>query len=272
MSTETALFHDTVWSYYAQHGRHELPWRQPEKDGSYAAYPIVLSEMMLQQTQVKRVIPKFTAFLSLFPTVESLAKAELGDVLRAWQGLGYNRRAKYLWQSAGIIAREHNGVYPNTTTELAQLPGIGINTAGAICAYAYDEPTVFIETNIRTVYIYHFFSSHDEVSDATIRKKVYETLPAGEPTRQWYWALMDYGAHLKQTEGNLNKLSKGYVKQSTFQGSKRQVRGLILRMLSNGSMNISDLRIAVDDERLEPVLDDLIAEGLVHKIGSNYHL
>ena len=222
-------FQQIVWGYYAERGRNELPWRQPEHDGSFDCYKIVVSEMMLQQTQVGRVIPKYKEFLRLFPSATELARAELGDVLRAWQGLGYNRRAKYIWQSAQYVASEYQGVYPGSIEKLIALPGIGSNTAGAICAYALNQTVVFVETNIRTVVIKHFFNETEKVSDNQIRGVVEQTLPKDSSVRLWYWALMDYGTHIKQTSGNLNKLSEAYVKQSDFEGSRRQIRGKILQ-------------------------------------------
>lgn len=265
-------FQEIVWGYYATHGRHDLPWRQANMPGEFDAYAILVSEIMLQQTQVGRVISKYQVFMQHFPTVQSLAYAELGDVLRVWQGLGYNRRAKYLWQAAQMIVRDHDGVVPRAMGELITLPGVGANTAGAICAYTYDEPVVFIETNIRTVMIYHYFSGKSGILESDIQRMVRDTLPTQKSPRQWYWALMDYGANLKQTKGNFNKLSKTYVKQSTFHGSKRQIRGRILHMLSKHSMTIQELHFALPDARLDLVLHDLVSEQLVCKTGASYHL
>lgn len=265
----TLEFQEQVWEYYGAHGRHDLPWRQPKHA---KPYDITVSELMLQQTQVARVIPKFVDFLAQFPDVDSLATAELGDVLRAWQGLGYNRRAKYLWQTAQMVRDSFGGTFPDTSEGLQQLPGIGVNTAGAILAYAYDLPAVFVETNIRTVYIHHFFASETTVTDTMIREKLAQTVPEHESIREWYWALMDYGTYLKQTVGNLNKLSKSYTKQSKFQGSRRQVRGAILRMLSMGAQTRSDLAETIMDDRLDSVLQELIRENLVKCSNNNYYL
>ena len=165
-------FQQTVWEYYDQSGRHSLSWRLPEPDGRFNPYKIMVSEVMLQQTQVSRVIVKYQQFLELFPTVTDLARAELGQVLTAWQGLGYNRRAKFLWQAAQMVEAEFAGVFPQDQKELTRLPGIGINTAGAIMAYAYDQPVSFIETNIRTVFIHHFFHDQQAVPDQLIMQIV----------------------------------------------------------------------------------------------------
>jgi A/G-specific adenine glycosylase len=126
---QKAEFLEILWKFYAQSGRGSLPWRQPEPDDSFDPYKIMVSELMLQQTQVARVIPKYQSFLEQFPDVQSLAMADLSDVLRVWQGLGYNRRAKFLWQAAGAI--DVLGNFPTTYEELVKLPGIGSNTAGA---------------------------------------------------------------------------------------------------------------------------------------------
>lgn len=263
-------FQAEVWDYYHSHGRHDLAWREEESDG-FDPYRIVLSELMLQQTQVGRVISKYHEFLDRFPTVQSLAEASLGEVLKAWSGLGYNRRAKFLWQTAGQVMQEYGGVFPDQLAQLAKLPGIGPNTAGAILAYAYNQPVVFVETNIRTVYIHHFFSGRTDISDKAILGLVAETLDKEHP-REWYWALMDYGAYLKRTVGNLNHRSKTYARQSTFEGSRRQIRGQVLRLLGTGQLTAAELAEQISDIRLSEVLDDLAKEQLVQLRGKKYSL
>ncbi len=262
-------FLETVWDFYARAGRDSLPWRSPEPDGSFNPYKIMVSELMLQQTQVARVIPKYPDFLGQFPSSQALAQAELGAVLRSWQGLGYNRRAKFLWQAAQAV--EARGTFPRELAGLVTLPGIGPNTAGAILAYAYNEPVVFIETNVRTVYIHHFFADSSGVDDAAIRLLVEQTLDR-EHSREFYWALMDYGSYLKATAGNVSSASKHYAKQSTFQGSRRQIRGQVLRSLHEGDLNLADIQAAIPDTRLESVLNDLLAEGLIRLEASEYRL
>lgn len=264
-------FQDEVWLYYDLHGRHELPWRLPDADGQFDPYKIMVSELMLQQTQVSRVIPKYLQFLELFPTVQSLANASLGDVLIAWQGLGYNRRAKFLWQAAQMVVGELGGTFPYGQKQLTALPGVGMNTAGAIMAYAYDQPVSFIETNIRTVYIHHFFHDQTSVADKDIEDLVRRSLPQ-TGGRQWYWALMDYGTHIKQMHGNKSQASKSYTKQSPFEGSKRKVRGAVIRYLSQRSGTAEEMAIAETDTRLLVVLDDLVREGLVHYEAGRYSL
>jgi len=259
-------FRETVWGFYRDQGRHDLPWRQTDDP-----YHILVSEVMLQQTQVSRVRTKYEEFLFAFPTIESLAEAPLGEVLRAWSGLGYNRRAQYLQQAAQYMTEFYTGSFPAGQKELEALPGVGRNTAGAILAYAYNRPVVFIETNIRTVYIHHFFNDKEAISDAELLPLVEATLDNESP-REWYWALMDYGAWLKQAVGNLNARSKHYAKQSKFTGSTRQIRGQVLKVLSDAALTKSQLRKHIPDKRLSGVLSDLLGEGLIQRRGNKLSL
>lgn len=263
-------FQATVWEHYRAHGRRDLPWRITQPDGSFDPYRILVSEIMLQQTQVPRVIPKFADFMVHFPAIDVLAAAPLAAVLTAWSGLGYNRRAKFLWLAGQRVMQEYGGQLPRTSAELVRLPGIGSNTASAVLAYAYNLPAVFVETNIRTVFIHHFFIGQLQVDDRDIRDLVARTLP--DDVRSWYWALMDYGTHLKQTEGNLNKSSKHYAVQSAFAGSKRQIRGQVLRSLAGKPQSEAVLSRTITDGRLPGVLADLRAEGLIEQIPGGYKL
>jgi A/G-specific adenine glycosylase len=267
-------FQDEVWRYYDAHGRHDLPWRLPDADGSFDPYKVMVSELMLQQTQVPRVIPKYRQFLELFPTVQVLAAASLGEVLVAWQGLGYNRRAKFLWQAAQMVVNELGGQFPRGQKELTQLPGVGMNTAGAIMAYAYDQPVTFIETNIRTVYIHHFFDDQEGVADKDIEELVRQSLEGMQDSggRNWYWALMDYGTHIKQVHGNKSRVSKSYIKQSPFHGSRRKVRGAVIRYLSQRPGTLEEMTDAENDPRLPEVLADLVQEGMVRDDAGRYTL
>jgi A/G-specific adenine glycosylase len=255
-------FQTAVWDYYHQHGRHDMLWRQPEADGFFDPYKIMVSELMLQQTQVSRVIPKYQQFLEQFPTIEALAKAQLGDVLRAWNGLGYNRRAKFLHVAAQQLITKYDGKFPDNQAELVKLAGIGQATASAILAYAFDQPVVFVETNIRTVFIHHFFDDRTDIPDKELLEIIKETLPE-EHSREWYWALMDYGSSLKKAVGNLNRQSKSYAKQSRFEGSLRQVRGQVLRSLGAGPRRLADLRSEITDDRLDGVVAALVQEGMI---------
>lgn len=236
-----------------------MPWREQP-----SPYWVLASEIMLQQTQVERVRPKFDAFVTQFPDVTALARAPLSTVLTAWSGLGYNRRAKFLWQAAQQIVAEHGGNIPETFEALVSLPGIGPNTAGAVLAYAFEQPVVFIETNIRTVLFHHFFETQPEqVTDQELRHIAAQVLDHQQP-REWYWALMDYGTFLKQTAGGRLSQSKHYKKQTTFKGSMREMRGRILKQLIAGQLTEVKLMSAVRaDERFQPALAALLQEGIV---------
>ena len=271
MRTDTTQFNEVLWTHYNAHGRHELPWRQPESDGAFDPYKILVSELMLQQTQVSRVILKFHEFIINFPTVGSLATAPLADVLKLWSGLGYNRRAKFLWLAAQKVVTDYAGVIPSALPELISLPGVGSNTAGAILAYAYNEPAEFLETNVRTVYIHHFFNDQTAVPDKLLLERLQATLDREHP-REFYWALMDYGSYLKQTVGNASKFSATYAKQSKFKGSKRQIRGQVLRALGDGPHTAQMLNEMIADDRLAAVLNDLVHENLINKTADGYRL
>jgi A/G-specific adenine glycosylase len=271
---KTAAFQKLVW----QKGRElyrDMPWRN-----NTDPYYVVVSEIMLQQTQVERVISKFIVFIERFPSLQSLADASLADVLAVWSGVGYNRRAKFLHDAAKKIMTDFEGAIPNTLAKLISLPGIGKNTAGAILAYSFNQPVVFVETNIRTVYFQHFFKDDMTVSDKELLQKVIETLPkinkqmtATLSYKQWYQALMDYGTYLKkQNAGQISK-SLHYKKQSMLKGSLREVRGQIIRVLTTADMNKTALKSMVNsDERFEPALDGLITDGLVVRTNTILHL
>ena len=231
-----------------------MPWRdQP------TLYYVLVSELMLQQTQVARVLTKFMEFTAAFPDIESLAASELTEVLRAWQGLGYNRRAQYLHRAAQAIAA---GAPVTTLNDLVELPGIGVNTAGAIINYAYQVPAPFIETNIRTVYLNHFFMDQTAVADRDILPIIEQTMDQANP-RQWFWALMDYGSELKaQGKGKLSA-SRHYTKQSQFAGSLRQMRGEILRRHVGGQPLAEITAELQDDPRFAAALDGLRQDGLI---------
>jgi len=260
-----AEFQEIVWQYSREYGRQGLPWREDP-----SAYNVVVSELMLQQTQVDRVVPKFLDFTRRFPDFVSLASAPLSDVLIAWQGLGYNRRAKYLHELAKTVSQF--GVLPHTIDELVRLPGIGKNTAGAILAYAFDQPVVYIETNIRTVFLHHFFADTFDVSDSELLPIIEQTLDVSEP-RAWYSALMDYGTHLKKQGLGRIDASKHYKKQPKFEGSVRQMRGAILRALTAGSLSRENLETKMNnDVRVDEALRQLLHERLVVHDSTTYEL
>lgn len=259
-----AIVHD----HYKRHGRRGLPWRKT-KDPYY----ILVSEIMLQQTQVDRVLPKYEVFLKRFGTVATLAKAPLGAVLGEWQGLGYNRRAKMLHESARRIIHDYGGVFPQDYNLLKGLPGIGPYTAGAIMAFAFNAPVPIIETNIRSVYLHHFYVDATEVSDRELLELVVRTLDTKNP-RRWYAALMDYGSHIKKTYGNPNKKSKHYTRQSAFKGSDREIRGAILRHLVETSATRVQLLKSLPFEgiRIDAQLEKLVGENLIEKKRTKYGL
>ncbi len=268
--TSIKSFQNIIWEYYAKH-RRQMPWRNPEPNGMYDPYKIMVSEIMLQQTQVQRVLPKYQEFLMFFPTVQYLAASDLAAVLKVWSGLGYNRRAKFLWAAAKDVVRLFDSLMPSSVEQLVRLPGIGPNTAAAIVAYAYDQPVVFVETNIRTVIIHHFFDQESNIADQVIRDIVEKSLPNAN-FRDWYYALMDYGSYLKATAGNKSRQAKVHAKQSTFHGSKRQIRGLILRCLAKSPLNLVDLSLKTNDERTATVCAELQKEGLIHLERKHYIL
>jgi A/G-specific adenine glycosylase len=224
---------------------------------------------MLQQTQVKRVIPKYHSWLKQFDSFEQLRCASVADLVQAWQGLGYNRRVLWMRQSAEIIVGEYGGRLPRDPGLLQQLPGIGPNTAGSLVAFAHNIPVVFIETNIRRVYIHEFFPDSDRVSDSSILGLVGKSLDYRRP-REWYYALMDMGADLAGRVPNPNRRSRHYGLQSKFEGSIRQLRGEVLRRMVDGRGNERSIGIA--DPRLGAVLADLVHEGFLEVQRGQYRL
>ena len=263
---EIRKFRKTIYSYYKEHGR-ELPWRQTQDP-----YHILVSEIMLQQTQVERVVEKYPTFVRQFQSFRVLADAPLRDVLAAWQGLGYNRRAASLKKISEIVTTKHGGNFEADLEFLTGLPGIGHNTACAVLAYAFNKPFGFIETNIRTVFIHFFFPDRDGIRDSEILPLVEQTLDRKNP-RAWYSALMDYGTMLKKTHGSTNPRSAHYQKQSAFKGSDRQVRGMILKTIITHS-RITDAQIMKElqlpAERALKALTALQKEGFVREIEGQY--
>jgi A/G-specific adenine glycosylase len=263
---EKTEFQELLW----QKGRElyrNMPWRDDVRP-----YYILVSELMLQQTQVERVKPKFEAFIKRFPNEKSLAMSPLSDVLSLWSGLGYNRRAKFLHEAAKKLMNDFDGLFPETSSELKSLPGVGQNTAGAILAYAFNQPVVFIETNIRTVYFHHFFPGKDQVSDADIQPIIEATLDKEHP-REFYWALMDYGAYLKSQQVGSIRASKHYKRQSKLEGSVRQVRGQIIKLLIEQDYVLKDLKEQyAGDERFTLALNGLLRDGLVNQINDRLYL
>lgn len=255
-----------VWTFYTKNQR-PMPWRSDVRP-----YYIVVSEIMLQQTQVDRVVPKFLAFIQQFPDFSSLATAPLARVLTAWQGLGYNRRARFLHELARTVVTQHGGDLPTTIDQLESLPGIGPATARSIAAFAFNQPVVFIETNIRSVYLHHFFADQTGITDAQLLPLIEQTLDVTNP-REWYWALMDYGVWIKKEFGNPSRRSRHHTKQSTFAGSNRQKRGQIIRYLtSHPTATLRALATAIDTTPKEAkmIISALLSDGLIVSISNRY--
>ena len=243
-------FKKTVLDFYSHSGR-SLPWRYIDNPDPWG---VLVSEFMLQQTQVKRVIPYWERWMKLWPQPEDLANASLEQVLKEWSGLGYNRRAKNLHNCSVEITKTYNGIVPRLPEQLIRLPGIGHYTAGAIACFAWNVPAVFIETNIRSVLLHFFFFDKTEVKDTELLSILQMCLDQANP-KQWYWALMDYGAELKKLTKNPCHKSAHYTKQSRFIGSKRQIRGVVIKTLSTrGPQNAGTLRREV--ENIVPALKD----------------
>ncbi|MDR0708246.1 MAG: A/G-specific adenine glycosylase [Treponema sp.] len=266
-----ARFKAEVYSYYEQCGR-TFPWRE-----NTAPWGVLVSEFMLQQTQTERVIPYFERWMPRWPTPEALHNASLEEALSAWVGLGYNRRCRFLKRCAAVITEEYGGRVPETPETLRSLPGVGAYTAGAIACFAYNHPSVFIETNIRAAAIHFFYdtpASSDPaeiplvISDREIAPML-ESVLDGESMRNprlWYWALMDYGANLKKLHVNPNRRSAHYTKQSKFEGSLRQIRGSVVRTLAReGASTIESLlrETAARKQKLYRALDGLQKDAMV---------
>lgn len=260
-STKNALdaFQKIIWHYY-KHRERDFAWRRVT-----TPYYVTVSEIMLQQTQTFRVAGKFEAFVEAFPDFQTLAQAPTAEIIRLWKGLGYNRRALALQKIAQRVMTEHNGVLPNDIATLETFPHIGKATARSIVTYAFNQPLAFIETNVRTVFIYFFFKDQAAVTDAMLEPLVAATVDQADP-RAWYYALMDYGVMLKKTVGNVSRLSAHYAKQSAFEGSDRQVRGMILQALLNQpGTAVVTLPALLDREsqRVYKILGDLEREGFI---------
>lgn len=252
-----ADFQQHVTAFYEAKGRHDMEWRH-----TTYLYKIVVSEVMLQQTQVPRVAVIYPKFIERFPDFAALAAAEQADLLAAWQGMGYNRRALNLQKLAGIIVDEYNGTVPHDPAVLATLPGIGPATSCSIAAFAFNRPVVFIETNIRRVFIHYFFEDDKIVDDSELLPLVAAMLP--ENSREWYWALMDLGTALKSSVKNPNQRSRHYTKQKTFEGSDRKIRGSVLKKMleqKRGSPDVFAKEMNEEPARVRGIMEKMAGEG-----------
>jgi A/G-specific adenine glycosylase len=227
---------------------------------------------MLQQTQTERVLPKYLAWLEAYPNPSALTLAPLAEVLALWSGLGYNRRALALVRAASLIASADR--FPDDEASLLDLPGVGPYTARAVLAFAFRKPVVLIETNIRSVFLHTFFAGEEGVADSRIEPFVEATLIREDP-RTWYYALMDYGVDLKKREGNPNRRSAHYARQSPFADSNRRIRGSLLKALGEREGKDADELAAAlpfSRERVEAALAELQAEGFVAESSGVYRL
>jgi A/G-specific adenine glycosylase len=263
-------FRNIICRYYEQHARDALPWRK-----THDPYCILVSEIMLQQTQVDRVLTKYPVLIKKYPNVQSLARARLRSLYAVWQGMGYNRRALALKRFATIIIKApYHGTIPYSVEELVGLPGVGKATAGAVAAFAFNKPVPFIETNIRRVFIHFFFRDETSVSDKEIVPLIEKTLPKKDP-RTWYYALMDYGSALGRIGKNPNLKSSGYSRQKSFTGSNRQVRGQILKLfMKQPAMSGNEIikSVSAPPDRVTLNLSRLQKEGFIKKKGNLFRM
>lgn len=261
-----ARFRKIIYSHYQANGRH-LPWRRTRDP-----YRILVSEIMLQQTQVERVRNYYDRFIKRFPNFRALTRASLREVLAIWQGLGYNRRALALKRLAEIVVKDYGGILPRDRRLLEALPGAGPSTAGAVMAFAWSLPSVFLETNVRTVFIHHFFPRRRAVKDTEILPLVKTSLDRRNP-REWYFALMDYGAWLKAQGVNASRRSALRRQQPPFKGSNRELRGRIVALLTTRRAATASALVralGVSKKRLMPVVEELRREGFLKKEARRY--
>ena len=229
---------------------------------------------MLQQTQTSRVAEKFLEFIDKYPNFNELANAQINDILKVWQGLGYNRRALALKNIAETVVNNYDGKLPEDINILKSFPQIGHYTASSIMAFAFNIPTVFIETNVRRVYIHFFFQDKKLISDKEILELVEKTLDFSNP-RKWYYALMDYGVMLKRRYPELHKKSVHYRKQTKFKGSNRELRGKVLKMiLKEKGIKETEIfkKVSRDSDKIKNILNALEDEGFIKKEGKIYYI
>lgn len=262
-------FSKTVWERGRELYR-DLPWRN-----THDPYEILLSEVMLQQTQVSRVMGRWEEWLEAFPSIADLAAAPLPPVLELWQGMGYNRRALNLKRCAEEVVAVHGGVIPDDKKALLALPGVGPSTSAGVRVFAFEQPDVYLETNVRAVFIHELFPDRDSVSDKELVPLIEATCPQDGRVRDWYYALLDYGAHLKRALPNPTRRSRQYTRQSKFEGSHRQKRAYLLRRIIDDAATTGDLfrdlawnerssgRPEPGEDEVRAILDELEREGFV---------
>jgi A/G-specific adenine glycosylase len=262
-------FKNLILSFYSEHGRH-FRWRETRDP-----YAILVSEVMLQQTQTGRVVPKYETFLSRWPSFPSLAEVSTEELLSVWKGLGYNRRALNLRKSARMT-QDWGWTIPNDKALIESLPGVGKATCAAIRSFCFGEKSVYLETNIRRVLLTSFYPHQEEVKDKDLEQLLYQLSLINEDMRVWYYALMDYGVLLKAIFPNANKRSAHYTKQKKFENSNRQIRGLLVHLLTDtGPKELSEiygLLSHFEDERIRYSLEQLAQEGFVQEKDGVYGL
>lgn len=249
-----------IFSWWKDNLR-DLPWRRTRNP-----YHILVSEVMLQQTQVSRVLPKYTEFLAAFPDVYSLAAARPAEVLTLWRGLGYNRRALYLQKAAKVIVADYTGVFPDSETALIKLPGLGLYTARAIMVFAFEKNVAMVDTNIRQIITHYLFGGLPQ-KEKLIQETADKLVPPGRAW-EWHQALMDFGALAMAKEKKTMHIVK---KQAPFKDSDRYYRGRIIDVLRVGSAK--ELPLVADFVReygktpafFHRIIDGLMKDGLLVK-------
>lgn len=246
---------DKILSWYAKN-RRDLPWRETTDP-----YKILVSEVMLQQTQVDRVISYYHRFLKHFPSMKKLAVAEKPQLLTLWSGLGYNSRVLRLQQLAQIVTTQKQGIFPQTEEALQQLPGIGPYTARAVLAFAFNKAVPVIDTNIRRVLI-HELKLPEIIGMQQLQIIAQQCIPE-QQSRLWHNALMDYGAlEITAKKTGIKPLSK----QSLFEGSDRQVRGQIIKQLVQGKkLSVAEIKKQFQQKDITAILEKMEVDGLIVK-------
>ena len=254
-------FQTKIMDWWSENTR-DLQWRRDP-----TPYNVLVSEIMLQQTQVSRVIPKYLEFLQKYPAIESLAEANTKELIQIWCGLGYNRRALWLREAAGQIVER--GSFPEEVADLRKLKGIGPYTSRSILVFAFNKDVATVDTNIRRVLIASGFAEENS-SDKELQDIADALLLKGRSS-DWHNALMDYGSEV------LTSSTTGIAptsKQPRFKGSSRQIRGKIVRELSeNDTLTLGEIASSLNidgkkETELESILDQLICDRLVDKAGA----
>jgi A/G-specific adenine glycosylase len=256
-------FQKKVFSFY-QKNKRDLPWRKTTDP-----YKILLSELMLQQTQVNRVILYYEKWITRWPDIHALASASLAEVLQAWMGLGYNTRAINLHKAARKIVTEFDNDVLEAMKQYKEIPGVGRYTSQAVQIFSTNADIVTIDTNIRRIFIKEFHLP-EKVSDKELWRLAEKCLPKGR-SREWHNALMDYGAlHLTSQKTGI----KPKTQQSRFEGSDRQIRARILRCLLNDTMSLSELKktFRIEQKRLRRILDKMVTEKIIVNNNNSYQL